>query len=88
MRPGAEFRGDRGKIIIDRNTNIQDNCLLHTDDYVEIAETAWLLTHGVVLHCRRVGNNVMVGVNAVLLENVEVGDNCIIGAGSVVLADS
>ena len=85
--PGAVIRGDYGRITIGNNTNIQDNCVLHADDYLEVGDGV-VVTHGAVLHCHKVGNNVMVGVNAALLENVEIGDNCIIGAGSVVLADA
>ena len=85
--PGAVLRGDYGRITVGRNTNIQDNCVLHADDYLEVGDNV-VVTHGAVLHCHRVGNNVMVGVNAVLLENAEIGDNCIIGAGTVVLQDS
>ena len=84
--PGAVLRGDYGSIRVGRNTNIQDNCVLHADDYLEVGDNV-VVTHGAVLHCHSVGNNVMVGVNAVLLENAEVGNSCIIGAGSVVLQD-
>ena len=83
--PGAVMRGDYGRITIGKNTNVQDNCVLHADDYLEVGDNV-VVTHGAVLHCHRVGSNVMVGINAVLLENVEIGDNCIIGAGAVVLA--
>ena len=85
--PGAVLRGDYGRIRVGRNTNIQDNCVLHADDYLEVGDNV-VVTHGAVLHCHRVGNNVMVGINAVLLENAEIEDNCVIGAGSVVLADT
>ncbi len=85
--PGAVLRGDYGRITVGRNTNIQDNCVLHADDYLEVGDNV-VVTHGAVLHCHSVGNNVMIGVNAVLLENAEIADNCFIGAGSVVLADT
>jgi carbonic anhydrase/acetyltransferase-like protein (isoleucine patch superfamily) len=85
--PGAVIRGDYGTITIGKNTNIQDNCVLHADDYLEVGDNV-VVTHGAVLHCHKVGHNVMVGVNAVLLEGVEIGSNCVIGAGSVVLADT
>ena len=85
--PGAVIRGDYGRITVGKNTNIQDNCVLHADDYLNVGDNV-VVTHGAVLHCHRVGNNVMIGINAVLLENAEVGDNCVIGAGSVVLADT
>lgn len=83
--PGAVLRGDYGTITVGRNTNIQDNCVLHADDYLNVGDNV-VVTHGAVLHCHTVGNNVMVGINATLLEGVEVGDNCIIGAGCVVLS--
>ena len=83
--PGAVLRGDYGKISVGKNTNVQDNCVLHSDDHLYVGDNV-VVTHGAVLHCRRVGNNVMIGINAVLLENVEIGDNCMIAAGSVVLS--
>ena len=82
--PGAVIRGDYGRVIIGKGTNLQDNSLVHSDIYLEIGDVL-SVTHGAVIHCSRVGNNVMVGVNAVLLEDSVIGDNCVIGAGSVVL---
>ena len=45
----------------------QDNCVLHTDDYLELGDNV-LMTHGAVIHGGFIGNNVMIGVNAVVLE--------------------
>jgi carbonic anhydrase/acetyltransferase-like protein (isoleucine patch superfamily) len=77
--PGAVIRGDYGQIIIGRNCSIQDNCVLHTDDYLELGDNV-LMTHGAVIHGGTVGNNVLVGVNAVLLEDSHVGNHCLTGA--------
>ncbi len=85
--PGAVIRGDFGVIRVGRNTTIQDNCVLHADDYLYVGDNV-VVTHGAVLHCHSVGSNVLIGINAVLLENVEVQDYCLIGAGAVVLAGS
>ena len=85
--PGAVIRGDFGKITIGRNTAIQDSCVVHTDDYLDIGDNV-LVTHGAVIHGQRVGNNVLLGVNAVILESAEVGDYCLIGAGAVVLSNA
>jgi carbonic anhydrase/acetyltransferase-like protein (isoleucine patch superfamily) len=82
--PGAVIRGDYGKIVIGRNCSIQDNCVLHTDDYLELGDNV-LMTHGAVAHGGRVGNNVLIGVNAALLEDSHIGSYCLIGAGAVVL---
>ena len=82
--PGSVARADYGGIRVGTNTNIQDNCVLHTDDLLEIGNNV-VVAHGAVIHGAKVGNNVLIGVNAVLLEGSEVGNNCVIGAGAVVL---
>ncbi len=83
--PGAVIRGDYGKIIIGKNCSIQDNCVLHTDDFLQLGDNV-LMTHGAVIHGGRVGNNVLIGVNAVLLEDAHVGDYCLVGACAMVRA--
>lgn len=85
--PGSVARADYGAIRVGNNTNIQDNCVLHTDDLLEIGNNV-VVGHGAVIHGAKVGNNVLIGVNAVLLEGSEVGNNCVIGAGAVVLQDT
>ena len=82
--PGAAIRGDFGRITIGRNSVIQDNCVVHTDDYLDIGDNV-LVTHGAVIHGRRIGNNVLLGINAVILEDAEIGDYCLIGASALVL---
>ena len=81
--PGAVIRGDYGKIIIGRDCSIQDNCVIHTDDFLEMGDKI-LMTHGAVVHGGSVGSNVLIGVNAVLLEDAHVGSFCLIGACAVV----
>ena len=85
--PGAVIRGDYGKIIIGKNCSIQDNCVLHTDDYLELGDNV-LMTHGAVIHGGIIGNNVLIGMNAAVLESAHVGNYCLIGACALVLADS
>ena len=82
--PGAVIRGDYGKIIIGRNCSIQDNCVLHTDDYLELGDNV-LMTHGAVVHGGTIGNNVLIGVNAAVLESAHVGNYCLIGACALVV---
>ena len=81
--PGAGIRADYGDIIIGKNCSIQDNAVLHTDDHLELGDNV-LMTHGAVVHGGKVGNNVLIGVNAVLLEDTDVGDYVFIGAGAIV----
>ena len=82
--PGAVIRGDFGKITIGKNSVIQDNCVIHTDTSLDIGENV-LITHGAVVHGIRIGNNVLLGINAVILEGAEIGDYCLIGASTLIL---
>ena len=83
--PGAVIRGDYGKIIIGKDCSIQDNCVIHTDDFLQLGDNV-LMTHGAVIHGGSVGNNVLIGVNAVLLEDAHVGNYCLVGACAMVRA--
>jgi len=79
----AVLRGDNEMIDVGARTNIQENAVLHTDDHLELGNNV-LMTHGAVVHGGKVGSNVLIGVNAVLLEDTDVGDNVFIGAGAIV----
>ncbi len=81
--PGAVVRGDFGKITIGKNTAIEDAAVVHSGGDLVIGDNC-IIGHGAVVHCRKVGNNVLVGNNATLLDGAEIGDYCIIGAGALV----
>lgn len=78
------LRGDNDNIIIGANSNIQDGSVCHVDPNMPliIGENV-TCGHKVILHGCTVGNNCLVGMNAVLMDNVEVGNNCIIGANTL-----
>ena len=81
--PGAVIRGDFGKIVIGRNTHIEDNCVIHTGDSLQIGDNV-IVGHAVTVHCRKVGNGCMIGIGAILLQGAEIGDGSFIAAGSLV----
>ena len=88
--PGAVVRGDLGKITIGKNSVIEDNCTIHCgrpslppNDNTTIGENV-IIGHGAVSNACRIGDNVMVSMNATLLHEVEIGDYSIIAAGCVV----
>ncbi|MFQ5860525.1 MAG: gamma carbonic anhydrase family protein [Dehalococcoidia bacterium] len=85
--PGTVIRGDTGKIVIGRNTNIQDSSVVHTDVEAWIGDNV-TLGHGVICHAHRIGNNCLIGNNATLNDPAEIGDNCIVAANAVVLEGS
>jgi phenylacetic acid degradation protein len=79
--PGAAIRGDWGEIIIEDGCNVQENCTIHMFPGVTVLlKEAAHIGHGAIIHGATIGKNVLVGMNAVLLDNVIVGDGCIIGA--------
>jgi phenylacetic acid degradation protein len=86
--PGAAIRGDFGKIIIEDGCNVQENCTIHSFPGVTVIlkENAHI-GHGAVIHGATIGKNCLVGINAVIMDNVKLGDNCIVGALSLIKAD-
>jgi phenylacetic acid degradation protein len=86
--PSACLRGDFGRLILEKGANIQDTCVMHgfpnTDSVIE---QDGHIGHGAVLHGCRVGRNAMVGMNAVIMDNVTIGENSIVAAMAFVKAD-
>lgn len=82
---GAVLRGDINAIRIGEFTNIQDLCVCHVPNRRPLNVGNYVTVgHGVVLHCAEVGNNCLIGMGSILMEDSVVGDNAVIGAGSVV----
>jgi phenylacetic acid degradation protein len=86
--PGAAIRGDFGKIIIEDGCNVQENCTIHMFPGVTVVlkENAHI-GHGAVIHGATIGKNCLVGMNAVIMDDVELGDHCIVGALSFIKAN-
>lgn len=86
--PGAAIRGDWGAIIIRDGCNVQENCTIHMFPGVTVTlcEGAHI-GHGAIIHGAFIGKNCLVGMNSVIMDNVELGDECIVGALSFVKAD-
>lgn len=86
--PGAVLRGDIGRIVVEKGANIQDACVVHTfPDRDVVVEELGHVGHGAVLHGCRVGCNAMVGMNAVVMDDVVIGENSIVGAMAFVKAE-
>ncbi len=79
--PGAALRGDWGKIVIRDGCNVQENCTIHMFPGVTVTlKEAAHIGHGAIIHGSTIGKNTLVGMNSVIMDNVQVGDECIIGA--------
>lgn len=82
---GTVIRGDDNYVTIGRNTNIQDNSTVHIAvDYPTIVGDYVTAGHNVVIHACTIGDYVLIGMGAIILNGAIVGDNVVIGAGSVV----
>ena len=82
---GAVLRGDTDSITIGDNSNVQDNCVVHcTKDFpVEIGKNV-SVGHGAVVHGCKLDDNVLIGMNATVLNGAHISKNSIVGAGAVV----
>lgn len=82
---GAVIRADKDKIAIKDGSNIQDNAVIHTTTGypVEIGSHV-SVGHGAILHGCRIGDRVLVGMGAIVMNGATVGEGSIIGAGAVV----
>jgi carbonic anhydrase/acetyltransferase-like protein (isoleucine patch superfamily) len=77
----STLRGDVEAIVVGPRTNIQEGCILHADPgYPCLIGSGVTVGHGAVVHGARVGDNVLIGIRAVLLNGAEVGENSIVGA--------
>src|SRR6201989_1390054 len=79
--PGAALRGDWGGIVIEDGCNVQENCIIHMFPGVTVLlKEAAHIGHGAVIHGASIGKNCLVGMNSVIMDEVEIGDGCIIGS--------
>lgn len=79
--PGAALRGDWGGIILEDGCNVQENCTIHMfPGKTVLLKAGAHIGHGAVIHGAQIGANCLVGMNAVVMDNVELGDGCIVGA--------
>ena len=81
----AVLRGNDNKIVIGNGTNIQDNCVLHTDKGFPITiGRGCTIGHAAILHGCCIGDNTLIGMGAIVLNGAKIGRDCIIGAGALV----
>lgn len=86
--PGAAIRGDWGQIIIEDGCNVQENCTVHMFPGVTVyLKEGAHIGHGAVIHGATIGKNCLVGMNAVIMDNVVLEEECIVGALSFIKAD-
>ncbi|MGO1752565.1 MAG: transferase hexapeptide repeat family protein [Psychroflexus sp.] len=87
--PGAAIRGDWGEIILEDGVNVQENCTVHMfpGKSITLKKRAHV-GHGAVIHGANLGENCLIGMNSVIMDDAEIGDESIIGAMAFVKAET
>lgn len=82
---GAVLRGDNDSISVGAGSNVQDGVVIHADPGFpcSVGENC-VIGHRAVLHGCRLGNEVLIGIGAIVLNGAVIPDGCLIGAGSLV----
>lgn len=81
----ATLRGDNEPIVIGEGSNVQENCVLHTDmGFPLTVGRNVTVGHKVMLHGCTIGDGSMIGMGATILNGAVIGKDCIIGAGALV----
>src|SRR6056300_221128 len=82
---GATLRGDNETITLGQGSNIQENCVLHTDmGYPLVIGENCTIGHKVTLHGCVIGDNSLIGIGATVLNGAKIGKNCLIGAHALI----
>ncbi len=82
---GAVIRSEYTSITVGRNSNIQDNCVLHTDPRQPLVIGQDVTVgHGAILHSCTIGDNSLIGMGAIVLNGACIGSNCIVAAGALI----
>jgi len=85
--PCASLRGDFGRIVFERGSNVQDCCVVHAFPGTDtVIEEDGHIGHGAILHGCIVKRNAMVGMNAVVMDEAVIGESSIVAAGAFVKA--
>ena len=82
---GVVARGDIETITIGARTNVQENCVLHTDtNYPLVIGRNVTIGHGAIVHGCTIGDNSLIGMGATILNGAQIGKNCLIGANALI----
>jgi len=82
---GTTIRGDNERITIGVGSNVQENCVLHTDMGFPLdIGINCTIGHKAMLHGCTIGDNSLIGMGATVLNGAIIGKNCLIGAGALI----
>ncbi|HEY5704969.1 MAG TPA: gamma carbonic anhydrase family protein [Terrimicrobiaceae bacterium] len=83
--PGCSLRGDIAPIVIGAHSNIQDGSVIHVADDLPAIVGEWVTVgHKAIVHACEIGDEVLIGMGAIILDGAKIGARCIIGANATV----
>ena len=85
--PGSVLRGDGATITVGKDSNIQDNCVVHTSPgNPTIIHSSVHIGHACILHGCEIFSNVLIGISAIVADDVKIHSYCLVGAASLITA--
>ncbi|OYU19260.1 MAG: gamma carbonic anhydrase family protein [Rhodobacteraceae bacterium PARR1] len=82
---GVTMRGDNEEILVGAGSNVQENCVLHTDmGYPLTIGADCTIGHKAMLHGCTIGDGTLIGMGATILNGARIGRGCLIGAGALI----
>ena len=89
IAPGASLRGDFGRIVVEGDASIQDNVTVHAGaERDTVIRRGATIAHGCVIHGCEIGENSLIGMNAVVLDAAVIGPENLVGALALVKSDT
>lgn len=89
IAPGASLRGDFGRIVVEGDSSIQDSVTVHANQLRDtIIRRGATIAHGSIIHGCEIGENSLIGMNAVILDNAVIGPENLVAAMSLVKSDT
>lgn len=89
IAPGASLRGDFGRIVVEGDSSIQDSVTVHANQLRDtVIRRGATIAHGCVIHGCEIGENSLIGMNAVILDNAVIGPENLVAALSLVKSDT
>ena len=85
----AVIRSETEMIDIDEGTNIQDGCIIHTDEgYPVMIGHDVTIGHGSIIHGCTIGHTTLIGMGSIILDGATIGHHCLIGAGTLITGNT
>lgn len=82
---GAVLRADDEKIVVGKNSNIQDNCTVHcSKGFPAVIGDDVTVGHNALIHGCTIGDNCLIGMHATVMNGAKLGENSLVGAGALV----